>query len=49
MRVQLVDFSFGFAIYLNLEFHVKEECCILTAFTFIQISEIRVSEGDKLL
>lgn len=48
MRVQLVDFSFVFGIYLDLEFHIKEESCIVTEYTFIQISKIRVSECDKL-
>lgn len=48
-RVRLVDFSFDLAIFLDLEFHIKDECCILIAFMFIQISEIRVSECDKIL
>lgn len=49
MRVQLIDFSFVFPIYLDLEFHIKEETCIFTEYTFIQVSKIRVSECDKLL
>jgi len=29
MRICGVDFFFGFAIYLDLGFHFKKECCML--------------------
>lgn len=43
MRTCRVDFSFGFAIYLDWGFHFKDECYILVAYVFIQVPDTGLS------